>query len=99
VVVGHDSREAVYELFSDAPHIIAGFSEFCYKLNDAPILFNADLLNWFIDILKRFETKTDLEEMSISEKFRIFAYQALADDSTFSNQPSSPLSQANELSG
>lgn len=98
-VTNHESKGSICQLFSDTPHIISGFSEFCYNPNDGRIFFNADLLNWFIDILKRFEKKTDLKEISVSEEFRKFAYQRLANDSTFSNHPRSPLSRANDLSG
>lgn len=99
VVMGHDSKEAVGKLFTDTPHIIAGFSEFCYNSNSGRVLFDADLLDWFIEILTRFETEVDSNQISISQEFRTFAYQALANDLTFSSHSRSPLSRANDLSG
>ena len=83
VVSAPSSKDIVDFLFKDKPSILEGFSSFCYNKNIENTNFCFELLNWFVEILEHFESKKNKNYISISNAFKDFALQTLANDTKF----------------
>ncbi|MBS7349318.1 MAG: hypothetical protein KIG95_04025, partial [Comamonas sp.] len=76
-VAADGASEAASMLFSDHPNALAGFKKYCNLKNLDELVFDIDLLNWFLEILSVFEDRNKALENRISEKFKNFCIDVL----------------------
>ena len=71
-VSGESSHAAAASLFANHPEAMAGFSKYCTPLFSEQLCFDQALVDWFIAVIKVFETKPVGDEIALSERFRDF---------------------------
>ena len=76
-VSGESSHEAVGMLFANSKPALDGFDRYCNVPNSAAVRFDQDMLDWFIEIIKVFETRNDDASLNMSTRFETFARHIL----------------------
>ena len=76
-VSGESSHEAVGMLFAGSRAALDGFDRYCKMPNSASVRFDRDMLAWFIEIIKVFETRNDDVSLNMSARFEQFARSIL----------------------
>lgn len=71
-VCSEASQSAAASLFANYPEAMAGFSKYCNQAFTEQLYFDQSLVNWFIEVIKVFETKSLGDELPLSERFRQF---------------------------
>jgi hypothetical protein len=71
-VSGEGGHAAAASLFANHPEAMAGFSKYCDQSFAEQLYFDQAVLDWFIEIIKVFETKPIGDEIALSERFRLF---------------------------
>jgi hypothetical protein len=71
------SQTVALSLFADYPSVAAGFSKYCNPPFALAPHFDGEFLDWFISLLKVFESPPTGELPALSDQFRNFAERAL----------------------
>lgn len=68
---------AAASIFAHHPAALAGLERYCNPDNLEELVFDIDLLNWFIEIIRVFESPPKDGEQHLSEKFKQFCIDIL----------------------
>ena len=76
-VTGSSSQDAAAVMFAEHPTVMAGFLKYCNTANAAQVVCDKDLLNWFIDIIRVFESPASATQALLSLRFEQFIHDVL----------------------
>jgi hypothetical protein len=71
-VTGSSSQDVVGEIFKNHATAMNGYLKYCINIKNSEVLFDIELLNWFISIIRVFEEKASNKNMLLSDRFTSF---------------------------
>ena len=72
-----ESRQIVANMFADHPKVLAGFLKFCLPPFATNPVFDYEIIDWLIEIIKVFENKSPANTLLLSERFSLFVNSQL----------------------
>ena len=76
-VTGSSSQDAAAVMFAEHPQAMAGFVHYCNAANAAHVVCDKELLGWFIEVIRVFESPATGDKPLLSERFAQFTHELL----------------------
>jgi hypothetical protein len=76
-VSAESSQSAAMELFATSPEALAGFAQYCNPPFSSKPTLDLSVIDWFISVIKVFESIPQPDQPTLSDRFRLFISEAL----------------------
>jgi hypothetical protein len=76
-VTGSSSQDAAAAMFAEHPAAMAGFLKYCNTANAANVVCDKDLLSWFVEVIRVFESPATEDNALLSQRFEQFIQELL----------------------
>jgi hypothetical protein len=76
-VTGSSSRDAAAVMFAEHPAAMKGFLTYCNTANAAHVVCDKDLLSWFVEVIRVFESPASEDKPLLSQRFEQFIHDLL----------------------
>jgi hypothetical protein len=76
-VTGSSSQDAAAVVFAEHPQVMAGFLKYCNTAIADDVVCDKDLLSWFVDVIRVFESPASEDKALLSQRFEQFIYDLL----------------------
>jgi hypothetical protein len=76
-VTGSSSQDAAAVMFAEHPAAMAGFLKYCNTAHAAHVVCDKELLNWFVEVIRVFESPATEDKPLLSQRFEQFVHELL----------------------